>query len=343
MKRIALLSAALLLVSVSEIFSQNTFTVSGSIREAELNGNKIYLQQLDSTFAKRINIDSTTIANGKFSFSGKVAPQVQFAFISLEKPIKKIRGTSFILEDGNINILLDTLSNVSGTKMNNDYQTFINTQMQTAENDDMDLYIKSIFDFASQNIKNPVGEYILMSNHYVLGPDELKVLLPQVSEKLKKNSRFKKIELRAQALENTAIGKSFTDLTSKTPEGSTISLSDYAGKGKYLLVDFWASWCGPCRKEMPHLVDAYAKYKDKGLEIVGVSLDQDADAWKGYLEKANMTWPQMSDLKGWNSELAAPYGVMSIPSTVLIDKDGKIIAKNLMGAKLFSRLDELFK
>lgn len=343
MKKIALFSIASLLLLTPDIFSQNTFSVSGSVREPELNGKKIYLQELDSTFAKRINIDSTTIANEKFSFSGKVAPQVQFAFISLEKPVKKIRGTSFIMENGDINILLDTLSNVSGTKLNNDYQSFINTQIKADENEDMDLYTKAIFDFAAQNIKNPVGEYVLMANHYALGPDELKILLPQVSEELKKNARFKRIELRAQALENTAIGKTFTDMASETPDGNAISLSDYVGKGKYLLVDFWASWCGPCRKEMPHLVDAYAKYKDKGFEIVGVSLDQDADAWKGYLQKANMTWPQMSDLKGWNSQLAAPYGVMSIPSTVLIDKDGKIIAKNLMGAKLFSKLDELFK
>ena len=107
--------------------------------------------------------------------------------------------------------------------------------------------------------------------------------------------------------------------------------------------DFWASWCGPCRREMPNLVEAYAKYKNKGFEIVGVSLDQSGEAWKEAIEKLNITWPQMSDLKYWNCEGAQLYAVSSIPHTVLIDGEGTIIARGLHGEELQEKLAEVIK
>ena len=118
-------------------------------------------------------------------------------------------------------------------------------------------------------------------------------------------------------------------------------MSDYAGKGKVVLVDFWASWCGPCRQEMPNVVKVYNQYKDKGFEIVGVSLDQTEEAWKKGIADLGITWPQMSDLKYWQCEAAAIYGVNAIPHTVLIDKDGTIIERNLRGEKLYERIAEL--
>ena len=148
---------------------------------------------------------------------------------------------------------------------------------------------------------------------------------------------------RNEKLEATAIDQQFTDLKGKTPEGKEIALSDYAGKGEYVLVDFWASWCPPCRKDMPYLVEAYAKYKNKGFEIVGVSLDENVADWQNMIKKLKVTWPQMSDLKGWNSELSGAYGVASIPHTVLIDKEGKIIAKYIKGEELIPTLQELIK
>ena len=129
----------------------------------------------------------------------------------------------------------------------------------------------------------------------------------------------------------------------QTPEGKTVKLSDYVGKGKVVLVDFWASWCGPCRREMPNLVEAYAKYKNKNFEIVGVSLDQSADAWKEAIKKLNITWPQMSDLKYWNCEGAQLYAVSSIPHTVLIDGEGTILARGLHGDELQEKIAEAVK
>ena len=129
----------------------------------------------------------------------------------------------------------------------------------------------------------------------------------------------------------------------QTPDGQNVKLSDYVGKGKVVLVDFWASWCGPCRREMPNLVEAYKQYKNKNFEIVGVSLDQNGDAWKAAIEQLNITWPQMSDLKYWNCEGAQLYAVSSIPHTVLIDGEGTIIARGLHGEDLQKKLAEVLK
>ncbi|MCA0429257.1 MAG: AhpC/TSA family protein [Bacteroidetes bacterium] len=139
----------------------------------------------------------------------------------------------------------------------------------------------------------------------------------------------------------SALGQSAAEISLPNPDGKIISLSQF--KGKYVLIDFWASWCGPCRKEMPNVVAAYAKFKDKGFEIFGVSLDQSKDKWIEAIAKDGITWPQVSDLKFWDSEPAKQYGVQSIPYTVLIDKEGKIIAKNLRGDELEKKLAEILK
>jgi len=135
-------------------------------------------------------------------------------------------------------------------------------------------------------------------------------------------------------------GGQVPDFTAKTPEGKDMSLSDL--RGKVVLVDFWASWCGPCRKENPHVVKLYEKYKDKGFEVLGVSLDKDMNRWKQAIEKDGLDWPHISDLKGWKSEPAKLYSVTSIPHTVLLDKEGKLIGRKLRGPQLDAKLKEIF-
>lgn len=136
-------------------------------------------------------------------------------------------------------------------------------------------------------------------------------------------------------------GGSAPEIEMETPEGKMMKLSEL--RGKVVLIDFWASWCGPCRKENPNVVRVYEKYKSEGFEILGVSLDQTKEKWEAAIAKDGLTWHHVSDLKGWQNEAAQSFGVRSIPDTVLLDKEGKIIARNLRGSALEQKLDQIFK
>jgi peroxiredoxin len=140
---------------------------------------------------------------------------------------------------------------------------------------------------------------------------------------------------------STAIGQPAPEIELETPEGKELALSSL--KGKVVLIDFWASWCGPCRKEMPNVVKAYAKFKNKGFEIFGVSLDQDKARWIEAIQKDGITWPQVSDLKQWQSSVVRQYNIQGIPYTVLLDREGNILAKNLRGEELEKKLTEVLR
>jgi peroxiredoxin len=141
-------------------------------------------------------------------------------------------------------------------------------------------------------------------------------------------------------LQATTDGSMAPDFTAAMPDGNMMKLSDL--RGKIVMIDFWASWCRPCRMENPNVVKAYNKYHDKGFEILGVSLDQEKGKWEAAIQQDGLTWKHVSDLQGWQSQPAAIYGVSSIPATVLVDKEGKIIARNLRGASLDDKLKEIF-
>jgi peroxiredoxin len=164
---------------------------------------------------------------------------------------------------------------------------------------------------------------------------------------------FKTFSPAIQATDNGKTIKEFIDahyrlkiggpapvFTQVNPAGKRLSLADY--KGKIVLVDFWASWCSPCRQEIPNLLSQYKMYKDKGFEILSVSLDNSRDKWLKALQQESMTWPQVSDLNGNNNSVARLYGVSAIPATFLVDRDGKLISTNLRGEDLNHKLAELF-
>ena len=137
----------------------------------------------------------------------------------------------------------------------------------------------------------------------------------------------------------TGINSKFVDLGLPGPQGQTVWVGDYVGQNKLVLIDFWASWCGPCIREMPNVVKAYERFHDKGLEIVGVSLDKDKASWLAAIEQTGQKWPQMSDLKGWDCLGAQFYGIQSIPANVLIDDHGKIVARDLRGDALLEEIE----
>jgi thiol-disulfide isomerase/thioredoxin len=137
----------------------------------------------------------------------------------------------------------------------------------------------------------------------------------------------------------TGINSKFVDLGLPGPQGQTVWVGDYVGQNKLVLIDFWASWCGPCIRELPNVVKAYERFHDKGLEIVGVSLDKDKAKWLAAIAQTSQKWPQMSDLKGWDCAGAQIYGIQSIPANVLIDSQGKIVARDLRGDALLEEIE----
>ncbi|MDR1763819.1 MAG: AhpC/TSA family protein [Dysgonamonadaceae bacterium] len=170
-------------------------------------------------------------------------------------------------------------------------------------------------------------------------------LFSQLSPSIQATKEGKKYAAQIEVWKNTSVGAVAPNFTQNTPDGKPVSLSDF--KGKYVLIDFWASWCGPCRGENPNVVKAYKQFKDKGFDILGVSLDNGErgglEKWKQAIVDDGLVWTQVSDLKYWNNDVVKLYGIRSIPANFLLDPDGKIIAKNLRGEDLTNKLQEILK
>ncbi len=180
----------------------------------------------------------------------------------------------------------------------------------------------------------------LRNTFYMLDADQLDAALTRLDAPLHQMEEYTYMNGKLERMKAVAVGKKYTDFGLKTPEGELLKVSE-VHQGNVLLMDFWASWCGPCRQANPEVVEIYNEYHDQGFEILGVSLDRDSASWVKAIADDQLTWSHISDLKYWNSEGAELYGVASIPHTVLIDRDGTITAKNLHGDDLREAIESL--
>ncbi len=359
----------LLLFVIASSDAQISYTLKGHFPDASFDKEKVYIQKLDEGRTRFITLDSTFVNQNGFTYAGTIKENTpSMLFISLPRQgDKKTDKIMFMPEEGEITVSAGLRPVISGTPKNEEVQAFMDMQNSLSKelsqiNDRYANMIQSTanqtkkiselepianklksaaYDFAKSNIKNDVGEYIALSAYNILSPDQILELLQQT------RSQFKESELGQEAFnyyEAMIIrdGRGiYKDVKLKTPDGKDIALSDYIGKNKVVLIDFWASWCGPCIKEMPSIVKIYERYKDKGFEIVGISLDDNKQSWEGAIERLNITWPQMSDLQGWKGEAARLYVVNSIPYTLLVDKDGNIIDSFVYSDELEDKLKEL--
>ena len=171
--------------------------------------------------------------------------------------------------------------------------------------------------------------------------DDLKATRARISPALANSPYVKDLDGIIKQLEHVQIGQVAPEFSLPDTAGVSVSLSDF--RGKYVLLDFWASWCPPCRKENPNVVNAFQQYKDKNFTIVGISLDKDKAKWQKAIADDHLSWAHVSDLKYWDSEIPALYGVRGIPANVLLDPNGVIIAKNITGEDLQNTLKEVIK
>jgi thiol-disulfide isomerase/thioredoxin len=199
--------------------------------------------------------------------------------------------------------------------------------------------------FFEKNINDSLGEAVFSTSKWTrrLSPEQLEAVLAKAGVEFRTTDLYITYSERLFNMKTSVPGNPFKEIVSKDPDGNEIKLSDFAGKGKYVLLDFWASWCPPCREEMPRLVQLYNTYKDKNFEIVGYSLDKDAQAWKNGIEQLNVSWPQMSDCEYWDSYPVKIYAVQSIPCMLILDPEGKIIERGLYGEELSQAIQRLIQ
>lgn len=341
-----------------------SYKIKGSV-DGAADGDTVLIQEVANRAL--VPIDTAVIVNGEFVFEGKQDSAV-VRYITYMNNDKQYM-TDFFLENGNLNAKLGENSSVNGTTNNDAYQEFKNdlyafqkeygaiiealqdTAITKEQKDSKmgELEAKSkemtgkIAAAIEKNYNNLAGLELVKNFGYNLSEEEIEPVLNKLDAKFQNDPTVVSLKEHIAKTKATAVGQKYIDFTMQNPEGKEVKLSDYVGKSKYVLVDFWASWCGPCRAEMPNLVKTYAAYKNKGFQIVGVSLDENAEAWKGAIKSMKMPWPQMSDLKGWQCEGAQLYAVNGIPFTVLIDQEGVIVEKGLRGEQLDAKLAELLK
>ncbi len=338
------------------------------VQVTDLVEGKVYLmKEIDK---KPTAIDSVDLDNGIATFKGQIDnPELFYVKINQQRTLLRLFMENASIEVTMVSDSVDK-AKVIGSKTHDIYKPFAekiaeldaeqrslyadyqalkeagNTdEMKKIEDQVSEIYEKQqafTKSFVDANTESVVGLYIirwyLIYEIDYLGLSEM---LSKVSPNVKKSTIYNVLNERLELLEKTQIGKPAIDFSMEDANGNPVALSSF--KGKYLLVDFWASWCGPCRRANPYVVELYNKYNKLGFEILGVSLDNNKETWLEAIKADNLTWAHVSDLKGWQNFAGQLYGVNSIPHTVLIDNNGIIIGNRLSHEDLESKLKEIFK
>ena len=355
-----LLSIVAASMTLAACNAQSGYKVTGTV-EGMPDGKAIIATVNGSSLDTLAKAD---VKNGSFEFTGNVSEPTG-AYIMV---IGQRGAIPFMLENANITVNAGqaglTVTGSEGQKIYDQFMAINATAQQEAmklqqeyqaANGDQakmqavqEAYAKLMTDAQAKETElikaNPdsyVSTFVIVSGMGQMEYEQLKERYNLLGEKAKASAQGKAIAAQIAKLESTAIGQIAPNFTITTPEGESISLYDI--KGKVKLIDFWASWCGPCRGENPHVVEIYKEYHPKGLEIFGVSLDNNKEAWVKAIADDGLVWKHGSDLKGWQSAPAQLYSVSGIPHTVLLDENNKIISKNLRGDELKQKIAELLK
>lgn len=376
MKKIVLALAFLAIAISCNKLAENEFEIEGTIDGIE-SGIFVILEKQDD-MGNFIPMDTTKLDNGKFTFKGEFK-EVGFHYIQVQTVNGKI---PFILENGSIKIeaFKDSIqkSKITGTYSNDQYTAHtkitdeINVRMTKfrEENTPKWMAAQTSNDTASMNAlikenKKFEEEYMTAAkNHIKNHPNsflsvvfvdqmlsiptedwkEIEKSYNSLSEPLKKSKPGLSAKTKIEELSkkpSIEVGNMAPDFSAPNPEGTVVSLKE--SLGKVTIIDFWASWCGPCRRENPNVVALYNEFHEKGLNIIGVSLDKPEakDAWIQAIATDKLAWPQVSNLKHWDEPIAKMYGVQAIPATFILDASGKIVARDLRGAELKAKVQEL--
>jgi peroxiredoxin len=377
MKRIIGFFFALVSLSAQAQTTTN-FTISGTATTGNLSVAKVYLQYQSEG---NNTMDSSDFVNGKYSFKGNISEpvlariRVKYSPDAAGKMIKPMQGRDLIsvfLSSGDITInSIDSFSNitVNGSVAQDDYTKLtksfqpLNEQMNGLykqfeeagddeakkkaiedKADSLDKLQKKMYaDFVTTHPNSPIALYCVnVFAGWDINPELVAPLYAKLPATTQQSFSGKNLGDRIAIARKTAIGNVAPEFVQNDTLGNPIALSSF--RGKYVLVDFWASWCGPCRRENPMVVKAFQQFQAKGFTIVGVSLDQPGakEKWMDAIHKDALTWTHVSDLKYWENEVAKQYGIRAIPQNFLLDPSGKIIAKNLNGETLEKKLTELF-
>lgn len=324
----------------------DSYTVTGEMT-GYADGTVVDLMNANSGMPEA----TTTISNGKFVLTGK-QEYPDLKLIAFNKTAPYI---SFFLENGQIKVKAakDALDKavITGSTSHDDfvaynnlakpYEKLFNGEVE-ADEATVKQVAASMENFARQKPNSHIALIAIYRNHQLLSNAELmEELFKKMSPDVRLSPMGNYLAQQIDEAKRNPIGKPLADFVQADTSGKAFSLSSL--RGKYVLVDFWASWCGPCRQENPNVVNAYHKYKDKNFTVLGVSLDKAKQPWLDAIKADNLTWPHVSDLKGWQNAVAQQFQISSIPQNFLIDPNGIVIGKNLRGAALESKLASLIK